>query len=390
VRGFALLWVLLLLCRLPGAAQEPETISRILAPVYAPLAEQIVDDFELREKRGTDVDLGSGPGDLIIELCKRTTWMHWVNADIDSRVFAGFLQRAQDAGFRGRVSAMLADAHALPFHDAFAEVVVSRGSFPFWKDKRKAFSEVYRVLKAGGVAFIGRGFPENLPLEVAREVRDRQRRNGKEPVYDVEKTAAELRQIMRSLGIEDYRVRIPKPERRGDVNYGIWLEFRKPAGKGRTPPSLLEGPTRESVGLELSTTVVERSEIEGQGAQTLVDALEFVPGAWIESRGRKVKQFLSFRGQKYPYPEYAIDGVLFREFHEVPYFLSAADIERVEVLRSGGAMLAGNAGMVGLINVVPKRYHGRETSVRMEYGEPGYRSCARFSRGVGRQKDITA
>jgi len=136
VRGFALLWVPLLLCRPPGAAQEPETISRILAPVYSPLAEQIVDDFELREKRGTGVDLGSGPGDLIIELCKRTTWMHWVNADIDSRVFAGFLQRAQDAGFRGRVSAMLADAHALPFHDAFAEVVVSRGCGP-----QKSFTE---------------------------------------------------------------------------------------------------------------------------------------------------------------------------------------------------------------------------------------------------------
>ena len=136
VRGFAFLWVLLL-CLAPGAAQEPETISRTLAPVYSPLAEQIVNDFELREKRGTGVDLGSGPGDLIIELCKRTRWMHWVNADIDSRVFAGFLQRAQDAGFRGRVSAMQADAHALPFDDAFAEIVVSRGSYPFWKDKRE-------------------------------------------------------------------------------------------------------------------------------------------------------------------------------------------------------------------------------------------------------------
>ena len=382
VRSFAFVWVCLLCC-VPGIAQEPETLSQILAPVYSPLAEQIVDDFELREKRGTGVDLGSGPGDLVIELCKRTKWMHWVNADIDPRVFPGFLQRAQDAGFRGRVSAILADAHALPFHDAFAEIVVSRGSFPFWKDKRKAFSEVYRVLKPGGVAFIGRGFPDNLPIEVARQVRDRQRRNGKEPIYDVEKAAAELRQIMRSLEIEDYRIRIPK---RDDVNYGIWLEFRKPA-KGNTPPSLLERPARESVGLELSTTVVGKAEIAEQGAQTLVDALQFVPGAWIESRGRKVKQFLSFRGQKYPYPEYAIDGVLFREFHEVPYLLSSAEIERVEVMRSGGAMLAGNAGLVGLINVVPKQYQGRETSVKMEYGSLGT-VHARVSHG-GRVRDFS-
>ena len=84
-KGFVLVWGLLLLCRLQGAGQEPKTISRILAPVYSPLAEQIVNDFELREKRGIGIDLGSGPGDLIIELCKRTKWMHWVNADINSR-----------------------------------------------------------------------------------------------------------------------------------------------------------------------------------------------------------------------------------------------------------------------------------------------------------------
>ena len=241
MRGFAWLWAFLL-CLPPGGAQEPQSISRTLAPVYPPLAEQIVNDFDLREKRGTGIDIGSGPGDLIIELCKRTRRMHWVNADIDSRVFAGFLQRAQDAGFGGRVSAMQADVHELPFRDAFAEIVVSRGSFPFWKDKRKAFSEIYRVLKPEGIAFIGRGFSENLPLEVAREVRERQRKRGKEPVYDVEKAADELRQIMRSVEIKDYRIRIPQ---RGDVNYGIWLEFRKPA-KGRKPPSLLGCAYRKS------------------------------------------------------------------------------------------------------------------------------------------------
>lgn len=365
----------------PAAAQEAagqETISQVLAPVYPLLADQIVSDFDLREKRGIGIDLGSGPGDLILELCKRTRWMHWVNADIDPRVFPGFLQRAQKAGFQERVSAMLADAQALPFHDHFADIVVSRGSFQFWKDKRKAFAEIYRVLKPGGVAFIGRGFPESLPLEVARAVRDRQRRNGKEPVYDVARTSAELTGIMRALRIEDFRVRIPRPEIR-DVNYGIWLEFRK-SGAGRKPPELLETPGRESVGLELSTTVIERSDIARQGAQTLVDSLEFAPGAWIESRGRKVKQFVSMRGQKYPYPEYAVDGALFREFHEVPYFLSAADIDRVEILRSGGAMLAGNSGLVGIINLVPRRYNSRETAVQLEAGSFGTGN-ARISHG---------
>ena len=250
------------------------------------------------------------------------------------------------------------------------------GSYPFWKDKHKAFSEIYRVLKPGGVAFIGRGFPESLPLAVAREIRERQRRSGKEPVYDIGQAEAELRQIMRSLEIRDYRIRIP---RRGDVNYGIWIEVRKPA-RARTASSLLEAPARESVGLELSTSVVRKAEIVEQGAQSVVEALRYVPGAWIESRGRKVKEFLSFRGQKYPYPEYAIDGVLFREFHEVPYVLSTGEVERVEVMRSGAAMLAGNAGLVGVINVIPKEYLGRQTSVKLQYGSMG-ETRARISHG---------
>ncbi|OQA11144.1 MAG: Fructose-bisphosphate aldolase [Firmicutes bacterium ADurb.Bin373] len=365
-RSFAFLWAVTLILR-PGAAQEPETISRTLAPVYAPLAEQIVNDYELRERRGTAIDLGSGPGDLIIELCKRTRWLWWVNADINPSVFPGFLERARAAGFGERVEAVQADVHALPFSEAYADIVVSRGSYPFWKDKVKAFGEVYRVLKPGGVAFIGRGFSENLPLDVAREVRERQRKGGKEPVYDVEQAAAELAEIMRSLEIKEYRIRIP---RRGDVNYGVWVEFRKP-GPPPEPVTLLEQPGKESVGLDLSTTVVKKAEMEELGAETVIDALGFVPGAWIESRGRKVKQFLSFRGQKYPYPEYAIDGVLFREFHEVPYFLSTGDIERVEVMRSGGAMMAGNAGLVGLINVVPRVYSERQISVQVEYGSFG-------------------
>ena len=384
VPGFAFLAVFFFLCGPRIAAQEPAPISRTLAPVYAPLAQQISDDFELRDKLGTGIDLGSGPGDLILELCKRTRWMHWVNADIDAAVFAGFLQRVQDAGFRGRVSATRADVHALPFENAFADVVVSRGSYPFWKDKTKAFADVYRVLKPGGVAFIGRGFSGNLPLAVAREVRERQRRNGNEPVYDVEAAEAELKEIMRSLEIKDYRIRIPG---RGDVNYGIWLEFRKPGGSLTAAASLLERPGRESAGLELAATVVDQRQIQEQGAQTVVDALEYVPGAWVESRGRKVKQFLSFRGQKYPYPEYAIDGVLFPEFHEVPYVLGAGDVERIEVMRSGAAMMAGNAGLVGLINIVPRRYFGRETSVRLECGTLGT-AHARVSHG-GRLRNFS-
>jgi len=123
----------LISAQLSFAAQnqvQPETfnptVSSLLAPVYAPLAEQIVRDYHLADKKGVGIDLGSGPGVLIIELCKRTTNLHWINADINPRFFPGFLQTAREAGSDNRVSAIYADAQALPFHDHFADVIVTR------------------------------------------------------------------------------------------------------------------------------------------------------------------------------------------------------------------------------------------------------------------------
>ena len=212
------------------AAQRMVNSSRgRLATVYAPLAEQIVKDFDLAEKRGIGIDLGSGPGNLIIELCKRTR-LHWVNADINPHFFADFFEAARDAGVGHRVSAIFADAQALPFRDNYADIIVSRGSFHFWKDKPRAFGEIYRVLKPGAVAFIGRGFSDNLPLETARRIRAEQK-EGESSVlkYDVAETESELRQIMGTVGVADYRIRIPKVPGGEDVKYGIWVEFRKPA-----------------------------------------------------------------------------------------------------------------------------------------------------------------
>ncbi len=196
---------------------------KTLAPVYAPLAEQIVSDFDLSEKDGIGIDLGSGPGTLIVELCKRTR-MHWINVDINPNFFPNFYRQAEENGFGHRVSAIFADAHSLPFRDNYADIIVSRGSYHFWEDKVRAFSEIYRVLKPGAVAYIGRGFSRNLPVKAAKKIRAKQ---GKKMQYDVNNKANELYNIMNELGIKDYRIDRSKPPGSENVNYGIWVEFRK-------------------------------------------------------------------------------------------------------------------------------------------------------------------
>ena len=195
-----------------------------LAPVYAPLAEQIVTDLNLRDKEGIGIDLGSGPGTLILELCEHTR-LHWINADINPHFFPHFYKQAQQRGFGHRVSTLFADACALPFRDNYADIIVSRGSFPFWRDKTRAFSEIYRVLKPGAIAYIGRGFSENLPVETAKKIRGKQ---GGKMKYDPDKAADELRKIMKTVRIKEWKIHRPNPPGSDNINYGIWIEFHKP------------------------------------------------------------------------------------------------------------------------------------------------------------------
>jgi SAM-dependent methyltransferase len=197
-----------------------------LTPVYGPLAEHIVATFHLGSRSGIGIDIGSGPGNLIVELCKRTR-LHWINADINPHFFPHFFELAESRGVGHRVSAVLADAQALPFRDGYADIIVSRGSFQFWEDKPQAFREIYRVLRPGGVAYVGRGFSPNLPVEVARAIRSKQRA-GSFPDYDVQETENELHSVMKSAGIMDYRIHVPHSHEDATVSYGIWVQFTKP------------------------------------------------------------------------------------------------------------------------------------------------------------------
>ncbi|OGV69756.1 MAG: hypothetical protein A3K19_11145 [Lentisphaerae bacterium RIFOXYB12_FULL_65_16] len=132
---------------------------------------------------------------------------------------------------------------------------------------------------------------------------------------------------------------------------------------------LLQKPTLESESLEIATSTVESEDIRLQDAGTLSEAMDYSTGMFTERRGRKEKTLSSFRGQIYPYPDFALNGVWQRSFWEVPSFLPAAAIERVEILRSGGAIMVGpNSGLVGAVNVVPRRFDEPTTIFDVQAG----------------------
>jgi ubiquinone/menaquinone biosynthesis C-methylase UbiE len=64
----------------------------------------------------------------------------------------------RDAGLEGKVIPLAGDVAKIPLADASVDLVVSRGSVYFWDDLHAAFCETARVLRPGGMAFIGGGF----------------------------------------------------------------------------------------------------------------------------------------------------------------------------------------------------------------------------------------
>lgn len=149
---------------------------------------------------------------------------------------------------------------------------------------------------------------------------------------------------------------------------------------------ILNTPTLEPLSIGLSTTTISSEEIRQTASKTVIEAMAYSPGAFIETRGRKVKQFFSVRGQKYPYPEYSINGVWQREFHETPYFFSSGNVEKIEIIRSSAALLHGLSGMAGMVNIVTRKYTKPETSAQLEYGT--FNSLHSFISHSGKQKSL--
>ncbi len=133
--------------------------------------------------------------------------------------------------------------------------------------------------------------------------------------------------------------------------------------------NLLDTPTVESRSLDMATATVDEEMIRLQNADTLAESLQFSTAVFTEERGRKEKHLTSFRGQIYPYPDFAFNGVWQRAFWEIPSFFPASAIERVEILRSGGAIMVGpNSGLVGAVNIVPRRFEEPATVFNAQAG----------------------
>lgn len=105
--------------------------------------------------KGLALEVGPGPGYLGLEWLKKTSNTQLMALDVSPDMIQLAEKNAQEYGLSQRVSYVLGNALSMPFEDETYDAVFSSGSLHEWEEPQKVFNEINRVLKPGGLYFIG-------------------------------------------------------------------------------------------------------------------------------------------------------------------------------------------------------------------------------------------
>jgi len=187
--------------------------------VYPLLTQKVIDCTGLRN--GIAIDLGGGPGMFGIALATITD-MRVTVVDPNQECIDVAKENIDESMLAHRMSVCLGRAEDIPFPTDSVDLVISRGSIPFWDDQKKGISEIFRVIRPGGWAYFGCGMGS---LELSIEIMENRQRD--DPTWDGSKqreymgriSPEKLGGMLADLDIESAVEASPA---------GIWVVFQKP------------------------------------------------------------------------------------------------------------------------------------------------------------------
>ena len=116
---------------------------RLLRGVYRRLAADVADTAP---RDGAVLDVGTGPGVLLVELARRRPDLTVTGVDLSADMVAAATRNLRESG----ATAKVASVTDLPFPDGSFDLIVSSLSLHHWDEPAAAVPELSRVLRPGG------------------------------------------------------------------------------------------------------------------------------------------------------------------------------------------------------------------------------------------------
>ncbi|MDI6854439.1 MAG: class I SAM-dependent methyltransferase [Deltaproteobacteria bacterium] len=100
------------------------------------------------------LDVGTGPGYLLAYLARQRPDLRLFGLDLSHRMVAGGRRRLAQLAPEARINGLVGNSQALPVRSESFEQVTSTFSFHIWQEPAQAVTEMVRILKPGGRAWI--------------------------------------------------------------------------------------------------------------------------------------------------------------------------------------------------------------------------------------------
>jgi ubiquinone/menaquinone biosynthesis C-methylase UbiE len=109
-----------------------------------------------RRGRGRALDIGTGPGQIVVKLARHLTRWKFVGVDRSSHMIAEAVANLAAGGreLAGRVEFQVADANALPFPDATFDLVVCNSVLHHMAEPGRLLAEIARLVKPRGAVLL--------------------------------------------------------------------------------------------------------------------------------------------------------------------------------------------------------------------------------------------
>lgn len=136
----------------PEVAAAFEKVTNLLP--FKLLHRKVLSQLKLYNLKDSLLDVGCGPGNLIIQVAKKYPSLDLIGVDLSSEILELAKKKAVENNLNEKIVFKIGSVESLPFPDKSVDFILSTLSLHHWEDPKQAFEEIFRVLKDGGVLLI--------------------------------------------------------------------------------------------------------------------------------------------------------------------------------------------------------------------------------------------